>query len=138
MLILRKRIPTRHRHHVRKKRWNSLLVLHKQMQKKLNKTETRFTQNPMDKILRKRSKRKSLTKHTPVFSKHNPPKTSHEYAEKKQNLQQTIVEERDQPPTLYKLPPITNTHQTTDFTTLFHNSSLKIQPTSEALTSPPK
>jgi hypothetical protein len=51
------------------------------MQKKLNKTETRLTQSPMDKILRKRSKRKSLTKHTPIFSKHNTPKQS-QYTEK--------------------------------------------------------
>jgi len=84
------------------------------MQKKLNKAETRFTQGSMDKILRKRSKRKSLTKQTSVFSKHNPPKNSHEYAEKNKAFNKLSKEERDQSPTLYKLTPITNTHQTTD------------------------
>jgi len=45
------------------------------MQEKLNKAETRFTQGSMDKIFRKRGKRKSLAKYTLVFSKHNSPKT---------------------------------------------------------------
>jgi len=75
MLILRKRVSTRHRHHVREKRWNNPSVLFKQMQKKLNKAETRLTQGSMDKILRKRRERKGIAEYTPVFSKQKPQKT---------------------------------------------------------------
>lgn len=49
------------------------------MQKKLNKAETRFTQGSMDKIFWKRRERKGIVEHAPVFSKHNQPKTNHEY-----------------------------------------------------------
>jgi len=52
------------------------------MQKKLNKAETRFTQGSMDKIFWKRRERKGIAKYAPVFSKHNQPKNSYEYAAK--------------------------------------------------------
>lgn len=69
MCILWERIPTRYRHHVCKKRWISILVLFKQMQKELNQIEARCSKVSVDKLLRKGGERKSLTQRTLVLLK---------------------------------------------------------------------
>ena len=61
------------------------------MQKKLNKTETRFTQGSMDKIFWKRRERKGIVEHAHVFSKHNPPKTVMNMMRKTKHSHQTLT-----------------------------------------------
>jgi hypothetical protein len=60
MFILRRRLPSWHRHDVHQKRRNYTLVLLKQMQKKLIEIQKRRTQAKMDKILRQGRERERL------------------------------------------------------------------------------
>jgi len=123
------------------------------MQKKLNKAETRFTQSSMDKIFRKRGKRKSLVEYALAFSRHNPPKTvtsmlrkakpSTNYHRRKRLTTDVIQVTPTKISIRHFLNMTSNfrlfhkkSDQTTDFITFFHNSSLKIQPISEAFTFP--
>ena len=66
MLLLRQRLPSRHRHDVRQKRRNPPMVLLKQMQKELVELQKRRTQTQMDNILRQRRERKRLKPQAPV------------------------------------------------------------------------
>jgi hypothetical protein len=60
MFILRRRLPSRHGYDVHQKRRNHLVVLLKQMQKKLVEIQKRRTQAQMDKVLRQRRERTRL------------------------------------------------------------------------------
>jgi hypothetical protein len=60
MLILRKRILSRHWHDVRQERRVNLVVLLKQMQEKLVEIWKRCPQAEVDEIFRERRKRQSL------------------------------------------------------------------------------
>jgi hypothetical protein len=71
MLILRKRVLSRHRHDVHQERRLDPVVLLQQMQKKLHKNGKRRAQAQMDNILWQGRKRKSLNKPQTIFPSAN-------------------------------------------------------------------
>ena len=68
LLLLRTRVSTRRRHHVREKRWNNSMVLLKQVQKKFDRVKTGRPQGSMDKVFWKGREGKSLIeRHIPFI-----------------------------------------------------------------------